>query len=241
MTTFVLVHGACHDGSAWDDVVVQLQSRGHTAYAPTVAGHGKGSRKDVTHAESTQSVLDYIIERELVDIVLVGHSYGGTIIAKLAEQVPDRVRHLVFCAGMVLRDGETMLEVFPPEQQDALRGLAAASSDNSVTLPFEVWRDTYINDATPELAEQSYAKLSSEPFAPLLRPLEFKTFFSLGVPTSYVIGRDDRVMPPGEWAWHPRMSRRLGPDCRIAEIPGSHELMFSAPERLATAIVDSSA
>ena len=36
--TFVLVHGGCHDGSAWRPVVERLQQLGHTAYAPTVAG-----------------------------------------------------------------------------------------------------------------------------------------------------------------------------------------------------------
>jgi len=35
MSTFVLVHGSWHDGSAWQAVVDHLE--GHQAFAPTIA------------------------------------------------------------------------------------------------------------------------------------------------------------------------------------------------------------
>jgi hypothetical protein len=44
--------------------------------------------KVVTHAESTRSIVDFIVDNGLADIVLVGHSYGGTIISKVAESIP---------------------------------------------------------------------------------------------------------------------------------------------------------
>ncbi|MFM1855107.1 MAG: hypothetical protein RLZ83_416, partial [Pseudomonadota bacterium] len=48
----------------------------------------------------------------------------------------------------------------------------------------------------------------------------------------------DIALPQGpEWGWHPRMSSRLGL-FRLVQIPGSHEVMFTAPERLAGAIID---
>lgn len=75
--TFVLVHGGCHDGSAWRQVVERLEQLGHTAFAPTAAGHGKGVAKNVTHAESTQSIVDFIVDKNLTDFVLVGHGYEG--------------------------------------------------------------------------------------------------------------------------------------------------------------------
>ena len=38
--------------------------------------------------------------------ILVGHSYGGTVITAVAEQVPDRIRRLVYLDASVPRDGE---------------------------------------------------------------------------------------------------------------------------------------
>ncbi|WP_228013029.1 alpha/beta fold hydrolase [Nostoc edaphicum] len=46
MSTFVLVHGSWHDGSAWQAVIDQLEAKGHHAFAPTIAGHGKGVNKN---------------------------------------------------------------------------------------------------------------------------------------------------------------------------------------------------
>src|SRR4051812_50191943 len=80
MSTFVLIHGSWHDGSAWDLVIKRLEYCGHHAFGPTVAGHGNGADKQVTHAQSTESIVDFIVGNNLTDIVLVGHSYGGSTI-----------------------------------------------------------------------------------------------------------------------------------------------------------------
>ena len=237
MSTYVLVHGACHDGSAFDAVAEHLLRQNHRVFAPTVAGHGKDVEKQVTHAESTQSVVDFIEERGLTDFVLVGHSYGGTIIAKVAEVMPDRIRRLVFWSGMVLKDGESLLDVFPPQHRQLFAALAAASPDNTVTLPFDIFRELFINDADFDTAQWAYEQLSSEPYAQMSEPLDFKVFETLTIPRSYLLGTEDTVMPPGEWGWHPRISSRLG-IYRFVQMPGSHELVFSNPVGLAEKIIE---
>lgn len=72
MSTFVLVHGAWHDGSGWQAVIDHLEARRHLAFAPTIAGHGKDVNKNVNHAQCTCSIVDYIIAKDLTDIVLLG-------------------------------------------------------------------------------------------------------------------------------------------------------------------------
>jgi hypothetical protein len=73
MSTFVLVHGSWHDGSAWNAVIQHLEAKGHQAFAPTVAGHGRGVNKNVNHAQCVQSIVDYIVDKDLTDIILLGH------------------------------------------------------------------------------------------------------------------------------------------------------------------------
>jgi len=237
MSTFVLIHGAGHDGSAWDGVIEHLNDLGHKAFGPTVAGHGRGVCKAVTHAESTRSIVDFVLDYGLTDIVLVGHSYGGTIISKVAEAIPAHIRRLVFCSAFVLNDGESMLEAFPPAYREMLTQLAAESTDNTVTLPFQLWRETFINDADFATASWAYDRLSPEPFQQLLEPLDLKHFYTLGTPKSYLVCTEDTVMPPGEWAWHPRMSSRLGLH-RLVKMPGSHEVIFSNPRGLAEKLIE---
>lgn len=232
----VLVHGSWHTGEHWQAVAEHLRKAAYEVHTPTVAGHGKNVDKNVNHADCTRSIVDYIVAHELQDFVLLGHSYGGTIISKVAEAVPERIRRLVYWNAFVLKDGESLNDATPPHYQALFNQIASASGDNTVMLPFEIWREAFINDADLALAKKTYDTLSSEPFQPFVDKLDMKKFYSLTMPRSYINCTEDIALPPGEYGWHPRMSSRLGL-CRLVQLSGSHEVMFTAPQRLAEAIV----
>ena len=106
-----------------------------------------------------------------------------------------------------------------------------------MTLPFDLWRDMFINGADPELARSSYETLSPQPFELLAAKLDVKRFFSLDLPRSVICCTDDRTLPPG--SYHPRMSSRLG-SFRLVEMAGCHEIMFTEPAALADKIIEAS-
>ena len=241
MYTFVLVHGSWHDGSAWDPVIKHLESKGHKAYGPTVAGHGKDVNKNVNHAQCTQSIIDFTMQNNLSDVVLLGHSYGGTIISKVVEHIPDRIKRLIFWNAFVLNDGESLLDNCPPHYRTLFADLAKASPDNSVMMPFPIWREAFINDGDLEMAKWTYEQLSPEPYQPFVDKLGMKKFYEVirsgKVACSYLNGTEDIALPQGEWGWHPRMSNRLGL-FRLVQMPGSHEVIFSNPDGLAEKIIE---
>ncbi|MEH2444780.1 MAG: alpha/beta hydrolase [Nostoc sp.] len=243
MSTFVLVHGSWHDGSAWNRVIHYLEAQGHQAFAPTIAGHGQGVNKNVNHAQCTQSIVDYILDKDLTDIVLLGHSFGGTIIAKVAEAISDgfagqrqRIRRLIFFDAFVLNDGESLIDNAPPGSQVLFDTLARESGDQTIMIPFETWREAFLNDAELDLAKSSYTQLSPEPYQPWIDKLDLKRFYTLPIPKSYLYCTEDNVLPQGEWGWHPKMSNRLGL-FRLVQMPGGHEVMFSNPVGLAEKII----
>lgn len=237
--TYVLVHGSWHDGTAWGKVADHMRQLGETVHTPTVAGHGKGVPKNVSHAESVQSIIDYVLANQLENVVLLGHSYGGTIISKAVEQLQGRVKRLIFWNAFVLQDGESLADNTPPHYRAMFDQMAAASTDNTIMLPFPVWREAFINDGDLALAQSSYELLSPEPNQ-FNEKLDLKVFYSLlqnhQVACSYINCTEDIALPPGEWAWHPRMSSRLGL-YRLVQMSGSHESCFSKPELLAQKII----
>lgn len=240
MTTFVLLHGWWHDGSLWEPVVQTLETNRHTAYAPTIAGHGDNVDKDVTHTECVQSVVNFILDESLEDIILLGHSFSGTVIPKVAEAIPDRIQRLVFHNAFVLKDGTSVLDEIPPSYRENFRQLAEESADNAFMVPFRIWRDSFINNGDIELAQSSYEQLSPEPFQPLADKVDMEAFYSLEIPKSYLYATEDNIFPQGsEWSWHPRMSKRLG-SFRMIRMPGSHETVFTNPDGLADKIVEAS-
>lgn len=236
MSTFVLVHGAWHDGSAWDHVIERLNAQGHIAFGPTIAGHGRDADRSVTHAEATRSIVDFVLDNGLTDIVLVGHSYGGTVISKVAEAISESIRRLVFVSGFVLDDGECLLDNIPPEDRAMLTQLASESADDTAAMPFEYWQQRFVNGADPATQRWTHDRLSPQPFRPFCEPLNLEKFYALDTPKSYLVCTEDITLS-GEWGWHPRMSSRLGA-YRLVRMPGNHEVVFTDPIGLADKIVE---
>ena len=116
MSTFLLVHGGWHQGAAWQRVVPLLEAAGHRVFAPSLTGFGDKAHllgPEIgldTHADD---VAGLIREHGLTDVVLVGHSYAGLVISSAANQVPDRIGHLVYLDAMVPLDGENSIDVMP--------------------------------------------------------------------------------------------------------------------------------
>jgi len=237
LETFLLVHGAWHDGSAWDATAGHLHDKGHRTFAPTMAGHGKGVGRNVSHADCVESIVRVIVERAVKDFVLVGHSFGGTVVCKIAEAIPERIKRLVFLNAFILNDGSSLVDEVPPAHRALYDQLSAETPDKAVMIPFPIWRESFVNDADLEMAKWTYAQLSPEPYQPCTDKLDLKKFYSLQIPRSFINCTEDTALPPGEWGWHPRMTSRLGV-YRLVQMPGSHEVIYTNPALLAQKIVE---
>jgi pimeloyl-ACP methyl ester carboxylesterase len=236
--TFVLIHGSWHGGWAWRAVGRRLQALGHHAYAPTLPGHGPSvERVGITHSKCVASVVSCVREHDLRDVVLVGHSFGGTVICKVAEQVPERISRLIFVNAFVLADGQSIYDSLPSASIELLEQLTRASSDDTSLLPWEVWRAQFIQDASEERARSLWEQLSAEPNRPNVEKLSLEAFYSLAIPKSVVSSRQDIALPPG--SFHPRMSSRLG-TFKLVEMDGSHEILFTRPSELAEKLIEAS-
>jgi pimeloyl-ACP methyl ester carboxylesterase len=235
MSRYVLVHGSWHVGTAWADVAGHLERNGHEVHSPTMAGHGKNVPRDVSHDDCVDSVTDYVAEHGLTDFILVGHSFGGSVIARTAERIPKKIRRLVFWNAFVPVNGTSVLDNAPPAYQELFPVLASQSDDNTVTLPFEVWRDSFIGDADLSRARETYDMLVPEPLGPTVEKLDLTEFYRLlpGIPRSYVLCNDDSALPPGDPVHgYLANARRLGV-FRLLTLEGSHEVIFTNPALLA--------
>src|SRR5262249_14757611 len=124
MATFVLVHGAWHGGWCWRKVSPFLEAAGHEVYAPTLTGLADRAAElspEVGLNTHVRDVVDLFEERDLREVVLVGHSYGGMVITGAVDAVPERVGRLVFVATFVPRDGDSMVDVSPALMRLLLR------------------------------------------------------------------------------------------------------------------------
>ncbi|GGD57735.1 alpha/beta fold hydrolase [Paenibacillus nasutitermitis] len=209
--TFVLVHGSWADSSFWNGIAAHLRRMGHLVYTPEYPGHGADPNNAVTHAMITKSVADFIVSQNLHDLVLVGHSFGGSVIQTVAQLIPETIRRLVFYDAFVLKDGQMVADEFPPAAREALQKLRESSMDDTIMLPFPLFRETFVNLASLDTARKIYSGISPEPASPFYEKLDLHKFYSLNLPASYLYFTEDHVLPQGgDYGWHPHMSGRLG-------------------------------
>lgn len=106
--TFVLVHGAWHGAWCWASVMGQLQRDGHRALAVDLPGHGANPMDPAKCSISlyADSVVRFIEERDLKNVVLAGHSLGGLSISAVAERIPNRMKRVIWVSAMVMLNGE---------------------------------------------------------------------------------------------------------------------------------------
>lgn len=235
---FVLIHGGWQGGWCWDGVVSQLQAGGHSAWAPTLHGSEAGpvNRSGITLQDTADGLITAFLERDLHDVILVGHSGGGPVIQLLADRLETRIQRLVFVSGWVLLDGEAIIDHLPQAAIDALTASAASTPDATVPVDPELWKNAFMQDGTPEQWAAVLPRLTPYPLAWLTQPIHLTRFYSLNLPAGYIFLRQDQAAPQ---EMYQLMAHRLSHP-RLVECEGSHEAMFTKPAELTAAILTAS-
>lgn len=238
--TFVLVHGAGRTGQSWDRTAVFLRRMGHTVHAPTMAGVGPGAEPGGTMPEAVDSLVAYVMDSGLENVVLVGHSLGGVYVSQALPRLQDRVKRAVFMSAFVLLTGESPLSTMPQETQDAFRDLA--DEDGMISMPFRIARERYLGDLPLVEAQASWEEMWPQSLVSIDTPVNQDDFYAMvqaGFPVSYIEITGDVALPKSEaYSWVPRFFERLGPLARFTQILGSsHSTTHVDPVGTAEAIV----
>jgi pimeloyl-ACP methyl ester carboxylesterase len=239
MATFVLIHGAWHGGWCWTPVVRRLAEKGHAAFAPTMPGYGvTEQRAGITNQHCADTLIDYIDGRGLHDVILVGHSWAGTLLSTVAPRLPNRVQRLVYASAFVLEPGESQLDVLPPGDVEVFNHLAAGTPDRSLPPPpFDLWQQAFMQDAGEGAQRLAHNLLCPTPFGCWESKVDIAVR-DLDIPKSYLAQRED-ISLTGDFAWCPRFPDRLGKH-RLIMTRGGHEACLTRPAELADAILEAS-
>lgn len=186
MVNLVLVHGAFVGGWCWRWVAPLLTAAGHQVHAPTLTGLGErahltGPHVSLdTHIEDIVSLLRY---EDLTDVMLVGWSYGGMVVAGAADRVPERIGHIVYLDSDAPRDGETSV---PPGRLAAREDLARAHGDGWRVPPTALGVDARLLAELPqEQRDWVAARFEPQPLRTWTQPIRLSGS-AVGIPTTYV-------------------------------------------------------
>jgi pimeloyl-ACP methyl ester carboxylesterase len=230
MAIFLFVPGAWLGGWCWRDVAARLRAGGHTVVPATLTGLGERAHllsPEIglqTHVADIVGLLRY---RDLNEVMLVGHSYGGTVITAVAEQAADRIRRLVYLDASVPRDGESNNDVVGPEMAAQLRSWAAAGGEGWRVPPASYVTERLPSGARPWVEE----RLTPHPLRTFEEPVQLRSSAAAALPRAFI--RTTRS------ALYDRLlegARAAGWYCR--ELQGGHYAMLTEPQAVAAALTE---
>jgi pimeloyl-ACP methyl ester carboxylesterase len=222
MTTYVLVHGAWHGGWCWRRVAELLQARGHTVYAPTLSGVGERSHLASERITLTTHVMDVVNEvlwKDLSDIVLCGHSYGGMVITQAIEQISGRIASVVYVDAFLPEDGQCLDDLSGAQRPPEPHLVAPISAEAfNVNMADRAWVDAKV---TPQssLCFRERVRLSGA-----LGKISKKTYILAG----------SFSLPPFDSAYA-KLAQDPGWDTHV--ILGGHDLMLDNFQELADILI----
>jgi pimeloyl-ACP methyl ester carboxylesterase len=172
MTTFVLIHGAYQGGWIWGPVASRLRQAGHRVLTPTLDGCAEraGSLRPgittETHGEEIARLLHF---EDLRDVVLVGTSSGGMVMARAAERARERVARVVFADALALLHGERIVD-FVKRPAPVVTPLARGPSREDAV-------GRLLADLEPGLREWVADRFTLHPIATFEEPVQLEGFW----------------------------------------------------------------
>jgi pimeloyl-ACP methyl ester carboxylesterase len=219
--SIVFAHGLWADGSCFNKVIPALQAEGHEVV-------------------STQNCLDTLegdvaaVRRALKQVsspaILVGHSYGGTIIT--AAGVDDRVAGLVYIAALAPDEDETsqsLQDKFPKTdvfgQIEVIDGRIWLRPDGTKYFAGD------LAEAEQKLVWATQGVPAQDLFNQKVKGTAWKS-----KPSWYIVGKNDRTV-------HPDLERFVAKRMRatVTELDSSHVPMLSQPDRVIAVILAAAA
>lgn len=227
--TIVLVHGAFAGSASWNGVIRKLQAQ----HFPVIA-----AANPLRGVKSDASYVARIVDGIKGPVVLVGHSYGGSVISAAASGT-TKVKALVYVAAFAPEAGETALGLsgkFPGSTLGPTLAPAVPLGDGGKDLYIlqDKFHDQFAADvpaadarlmAATQRPIAEAALGEAAPAAPAWK----------SVPSWFVYGDRDKNIPP---AAHAFMAQRAHSMKTVVVKGASHVVMVSQPGAVAKLIAE---
>jgi pimeloyl-ACP methyl ester carboxylesterase len=210
----ILVHGAWADGSSWSKVIPLLEAKGLLVTAVQLP---------LTSLADDTATLKRAIALQDSPFLLVGHSYGGSVITEAGND--PKVAGLVYVAAFAPDEGESTLDQINANPTPVATELRPDASGF-----FKLSDKGVVEDFAPDLpeAEQKILIATQAPVAGAAFGAPISTPAWRNKPSWFVIASEDRVISPNlEEAEAEKMT------AKSITISSSHVVLLSHPVEVA--------
>jgi len=178
----VFVHGLWADGSCWNKVINPLVDKGYKVISV---------QNPTTSLEDDVATTKRAIDRADGDVILVGHSWGGSVITEAGAD--PHVKALVYIAAFAPDKGETAASLTESVAPTILSGFIQ-NANGYLTVSREGVAKAFAGDLSPKEQDVVYA---------VQQPASQRVFGDVGVnaawktkPSWYVVASEDNAINP---------------------------------------------
>lgn len=215
----VLVHGAFADGSGWKPVYDILIKKGY---------HVSIVQNPLTSLKADVDAANSVINRQDGKVILVGHSWGGTVITEAG--VNDKVVALVYVAAFMPDKGESTGKWVAAAPASPEAGFTAPDRFGFVYFDAAKFHGGFAGDLSKpqsDLMNASQVPIIGNCFEEPVEQVAWKNKPSYGI----IATQDKALNPSTERAMYERAK------AKITEIKGSHLVFISQAEAVAEVII----
>lgn len=226
--TVVLVHGAFAESASWNEVARDLRARSFPVVA--AANPLRGLKFDADYVAALVGSIQG-------PVVLVGHSYGGSVISAAAVGKPN-VQALVFVAAFAPEVGESAVDLsgkFPGSTLGPTLAAPVVLPDGSKDLYIrqDKFGKQFAEDLPPALAQLmavSQRPVTEGALGEAAHAAAWQT-----LPSWFIYGDRDKNIPPAALAFMAERARSV----KTVVVKGaSHVVMTSRPKLVTRLIVE---
>ena len=230
----VLVHGAFENASVWGHVSAKLQADGFKVVSVDLPGRpGNPATPDKVSLKLYGDTVVGALTKLDRPAVVVGHSFGGIVIADAAEKAPAKIKTLVFTAAYLPHDGDSLVSM-ANKDADAKIGphLQIKKEQGIASIEYSARADLFANGAPEGLRKAIPNLILDEPLAPLATPVHVTAGNFGKVDKVYIRTANDQVISP---SFQAQMVAST-PVRREFTVQTGHTPFLTAPDELAADI-----
>ena len=187
---FLLIHGAWHGGWVWNEISEILRYQRYSVSTPTLTGLGEKKHllsSKITIETFIEDVVNHIVFENLNNIILVGHSFAGSVISGVADKLKDRIQKLIYFDAVILKDGQKPFDIAPKEIVKQRIELAKRFG-NGISIPAPSADAFGVFDVKKSLLLEE--KLTPHPLSTFQSKLTIKNEIGNGIPLFYIFCND---------------------------------------------------
>lgn len=232
---FLLVHSAWLGGWQWEQVAKPLFEAGHYVFTPDLPGHGTDATpsSEISMERYVKTITD-LMDTQKEPVILVGHSFNGITISRVAELRPEKVAKLVYLTAFLLPEGGSFFKVVSGvEGSKAVENFYLTENEEYALVKEAEMHNAFAHDIPLEAFEAAKPSIVPEPVAPLGYELEITDENFGMLPKYYIECTEDRAIPIAV-----QRSMYQGKVEKVFSLNTSHTPNFSQPGELAKILLE---